>query len=335
MKILTEYIAQIEFSAMQMHQNMIVFPILHAKISSIEYITLKEALEKGDLYIKEVDEEGSVPELKVINKGDIPVLMLDGEELVGAKQNRVLNTSILLKEKSETVIPVSCTESGRWSFKSEHFKDSGVVMSASARRAKNYSVSESLLKEKSFRSNQGRVWEEIDVLAMKAEVHSSTSAMKDVFEKRKKEIDEYVNNFKIVPHQRGLFVMINGEVVGFDILSSEDAYSKLHQKLVKSYSMEAWLSKKESKGKLSIDKEKIRNKAQSFLNKIRDVTWKRFESVGYGWDYRYKGKDTVGSVLLYNEDVIHMSFFRIPEEEYDVNMKDSRTRMMNRYGLIM
>ena len=37
---------------------------------------------------------GSVPELKVINKAEIPILLLDGEELVGAKQNRVLNTTM-------------------------------------------------------------------------------------------------------------------------------------------------------------------------------------------------------------------------------------------------
>ena len=36
--------------------------------------------------------------------------MLAGEEPVGAKQNRILNTTILLKKHSETTIPVSCTK---------------------------------------------------------------------------------------------------------------------------------------------------------------------------------------------------------------------------------
>ena len=43
--------------------------------------------------ITEVSEGGSVPELRVVNKGDARILVLDGEELRGAKQNRVLNTT--------------------------------------------------------------------------------------------------------------------------------------------------------------------------------------------------------------------------------------------------
>jgi hypothetical protein len=43
----------------------------------------------------EVNETGSVPELKVINRSPEMVLLLDGEELVGAKQNRIVNITIL------------------------------------------------------------------------------------------------------------------------------------------------------------------------------------------------------------------------------------------------
>ena len=42
--------------------------------------------------VEEVSEGGSVPNLFVENKGDIRVLFLEGEQLIGAKQNRVLNS---------------------------------------------------------------------------------------------------------------------------------------------------------------------------------------------------------------------------------------------------
>ena len=117
------------------------------------------------LTVTEVTEGGTVPELKVINRGEKPVLLLDGEELSGAKQNRVLNTTILLKEKSETVIPVSCTEHGRWSYRSSHFEESGHIMSAKLRRVKNASVHENLKAVHAFRSDQGAVWDEIAIQA--------------------------------------------------------------------------------------------------------------------------------------------------------------------------
>jgi len=63
-----------------------------------EYLMLSEALQQGLLRVTEVSEGGAVPELKVTNEDGFPVLLIDGEELAGAKQNRVPNTSILIKE---------------------------------------------------------------------------------------------------------------------------------------------------------------------------------------------------------------------------------------------
>ena len=56
-----------------------------------------------------------MPELVVENPLDERVLLYDGEELVGAKQNRILNVSVLVEAKSTLTIPVSCVEQGRWS----------------------------------------------------------------------------------------------------------------------------------------------------------------------------------------------------------------------------
>jgi hypothetical protein len=49
-----------------------------------------------------------VPELKLVNLSPSKILILDGEELKGAKQNRIVNATFLIGPKSEVVIPVSC-----------------------------------------------------------------------------------------------------------------------------------------------------------------------------------------------------------------------------------
>jgi hypothetical protein len=64
-------------------------------------------LSTGNLVISEISAAGPVAELMVVNRVNNPVLLMDGEKLAGAKQNRVLNTSILLeklpKPKSRSV----------------------------------------------------------------------------------------------------------------------------------------------------------------------------------------------------------------------------------------
>ena len=127
-EIIKDYLNQFQIGAEQSYKNLAVFPVLSDYVVPFDYLTLDEALFEDLIEVVEIDEGGSVPELKVINKAKVSVLLLDGEELVGAKQNRVVNTTILLKKESETVIPVSCTEEGRWSYVSEEFADSLVAM---------------------------------------------------------------------------------------------------------------------------------------------------------------------------------------------------------------
>jgi len=90
-----------------------VLLVFTRKAGNIKYLTLKEAMDKNLLEITELDDSGAVPELRVKNHAEIPVLILDDEELKCAKQNRIVNISILLKENFETIIPVSCVETGK------------------------------------------------------------------------------------------------------------------------------------------------------------------------------------------------------------------------------
>ena len=96
----------------QVYRNIVIFPMTGTIEGDLDYLTLGEALESRLLTVTEVTAGGSVPELKVTNSADKPVLLLDGEELAGAKQNRVLNTTVLVPAKQSVVIPVSCTEQG-------------------------------------------------------------------------------------------------------------------------------------------------------------------------------------------------------------------------------
>src|SRR5687768_5785389 len=95
------------------HRGVVVTPLFPRTDPRAHYLALEDALERG-LRIEEVDASGSVPELRVVNPLSEQVLLYDGEELVGAKQNRILNVSVLVGGKTELPIPVSCVEEGRW-----------------------------------------------------------------------------------------------------------------------------------------------------------------------------------------------------------------------------
>lgn len=96
------------------YRNLTLTPVLaRGPLLAIEPKSLEEGLAGGTVKVTEVSAAGHVPELRVKNSGATPVLILDGEELVGAKQNRIVNVTVLVPPHSEIVIPVSCIEAGR------------------------------------------------------------------------------------------------------------------------------------------------------------------------------------------------------------------------------
>ena len=84
----------------QVYQNLTIFPLLAPNGIEPEYLTLEQALDQNLIKITELDNEGSVPELQLSNLGKKTVLIIEGEELVGAKQNRIVNSSFLIAGKT-------------------------------------------------------------------------------------------------------------------------------------------------------------------------------------------------------------------------------------------
>ncbi len=146
-----------------------------------------------------------------------------------------------------------------------------------------------------------------DYLSERAQAHSATGAMRHIYQSRAKDLEKYLETFKYLPHQKGLYVIINGETVGFDVLSLEKAYQALHPKLVKSYAMDAILADKQ-KSKISSS-----GKTKAFIEKARRSKERKYKSVGQGTDHRFEGKAILGSTLLYRRKVIHMAFFKAAE----------------------
>ncbi len=301
--VIREKLQHIRLGEVQQFRNVSIYPLFMDIKVVVAHLVLKEALENNLVVIREVDEGGHVPELVVVNNADKTLLILDGEELFGAKQNRVLNTTVLLRKKSSTIIPVSCTEHGRWHYESKTFKDSGFIMSPRIRGVKNRSVQVSLRTSGDYRSDQGAVWDGIHDQAVHASVASPTGAMRDIHEARKADLGNYEQHFPCLDGQRGVLVAIGDYIVGMDMISHVSSYALLHSKLVKSYLMDAILLETE------VSKTMDQAKAQQFIDDITECGVSRYKSVGHGWDLRYESSKVFGSALEYRNGMVHMAFF--------------------------
>ena len=221
-------LAAIELGPVQQFGELAVLPIVTAAKPLFAYVSLGEALGAGTLVIGEVSEGGSVPQLTVANSGGAPVLLVDGEELVGAKQNRVLNASTMVPAKSSLVLPVSCTEVGRWRHVSRVFADSGVVAAQSVRRKKSLSVQRGLEHGMLFRSDQGEVWDDIEKLQARSGTSSATGAMRDAFAAHERTLEECVASIPLLDGQVGMVALFGDKVVGLDLVSRPEVYAALH-----------------------------------------------------------------------------------------------------------
>ena len=161
MQVISDRLEQIKVGTKITFRNLTIFPLLNGGGRQPDYLTLDEALAQQSAKVTEVSEGGSVPELKFVNKSDRSVLLLDGEELIGAKQNRILNLTILVPAKQSLVIPVSCVEQGRWSYQSAEFSSAPRTHYATGRAMKMSQVTNSLDTKGERYSDQSTLWTDI------------------------------------------------------------------------------------------------------------------------------------------------------------------------------
>ncbi|MCX7894092.1 MAG: hypothetical protein N2544_17210 [Burkholderiales bacterium] len=311
MNPIQETLSALTPGAAQSFRNMTFVPLFAAAGEGEPgYLTLDEALARQVARVTEVSERGSVPELRFVNEAEAPVLLVDGEELVGAKQNRVLNVTILVGGKKEVVIPVSCVEQGRWSYKSKHFAAARRTLFAKARAKKMARVSESLRTTGTYRSHQGEIWEDVAAKLHSMKVESPSFAMADAYAANDASIADYVGAFKPAPGQVGAAFAVNGELVGMELFDSAKTFAKVMDKIVSSYAMDAIEPAPPAEAPLPVE-EAVRR----FIADMQAAATREYEAAGEGKDVRLSGDGLAGGALVAGERVVHLAAFRVPQED--------------------
>jgi hypothetical protein len=302
---ISSYLAGLQLGEHQAHENLTVIPLIAGSDAPIEYLTLDEALKSKELEIREVSEGGSVQNLRVTNRSDTKVLILDGEELVGAKQNRISNASFIIPEQSEKVIPVSCIEEGRWKYSSRSLNSTDSMFAARGRRSKLQSTTSFLRVRREFKSDQSKVWDSVKGYLGRGGTKSSTDSFVDYHEQKRGDLDSFVASFKVEPDQVGVVVRINDQLQGLDSFGKKSTWERVFPKLVRSYAMDAIVRTEVE----PIAGPAARMSPAEFIKALGEAPSQSFESVGAGDDYRIETDSLIGAALVLDQNLLHLTAF--------------------------
>ena len=199
---------------------------------------LEEGIEAGTAKVVELGDGARVGQVEVTYSGPGLLLLVDGEELVGAKQNRVFNASFLVPVGPPVVVPVSCVEQGRWRHKSARFGSSSRTLSSKARRKKLARLSKSVVTSGRYDADQSAVWSDVDEYINESGVCSATMAFSEAAESRSAGLEQRLERLAPQSGQRGLAAVHDGQVIALDLFGSPALFERAWRKVVRGLLLE-------------------------------------------------------------------------------------------------
>jgi hypothetical protein len=302
-EILAQSLHGIEIGDRISHGLLHVFPLCGGKQEEGDIFLLEDGLRAGTLRIEELHEAGCAPGLRVVNEGDLRVLILEGDELIGAGQHRVANSSVLINAGSELTLPVSCAERGRWSYRSRAFSPVTSRPHLTLRRLTTRSVHYSLRSGRDQRSDQRTVWRDLDHVARRYRTALPAHAWRasrshhperlDTFEKLARELPEGTS---------GVVVAIGERLALLEILAGPCTFARVFRQLLSGYAFES----------VGLDRpygtpevQDVRN----FIQTAADIAHREHLAVGAGRDLRFEGDGISGYALIGESGVLHAAAF--------------------------
>jgi len=284
------------------YRNLTLFPLFPKNGTHADYLFLRNAIESDLAVVEEVSTQGRVNELTIHNRGSKPILIPEGEILIGAKQNRVVNVSILVASTSSLRIPVSCVERGRWRNTSKHFKSSHYAH-PKLRSKKLQSVMECRLGSGAAYSDQGAVWEEVSKHLHANQVHSQTESLTDSYESPPPPLQDYRDRISVPPDASGVLIATGDRITGMDCFDSSVSFQQYWDRLSESYFMDAIHESEQPACPAET--------ARGFLGLLQDSIVPCHPSIGLGNELIVQDKSYTGAGVWYSGSLCHLSAFSI------------------------
>jgi hypothetical protein len=281
-----------------------VFP-LFGRMVELKFLSFSRGRQHG-VVLREMDGGASVNDLVVRNTAEVPVLLYEGEEVLGAQQNRTFDVSVLVPAVEERRVPVSCVEAGRWDGRrhGEEFRSSPQAAYPELRHAKNRHVRERVAAGMAPRAEQGQVWADVAYKSARHGVRSPTGAMHDVYEARRSRLGDLTGAVRRRDGQLGALVSIGGRFVVLDWVGRDDVFADLFGPLVQGYALDALEANDASAPSLE--------DAQGFVDLILGTDAAGARSIGLGLDLRFAADGVAGCGLATDGELVQLTAF--PED---------------------
>jgi hypothetical protein len=260
----------------------------------------RQAVESGLLEIVERG-QGVVQELLAWNKGDAPVAVLEGDTLVGCKQNRVVAHSVIVAPGTSVVVPVGCMEHGRWHHESRTFSVGDVKMAPHVRRHTVADVKQATLSGHGPTLNQGRLWQDVERELEATGAFSSTSDYYRVVEQEGERARERARGLEPRPGQVGALVLADGILVGLEASGHHRLWGRLSEPTLASYLMGM------HRGGASLGAE--RASAADWLSRVQEAQVLARPGLGIGVDLDVRGRSLSGVGLALDSFTVHVAVF--------------------------
>lgn len=212
-----------------------LWPLFVSNGHTPHYDLLTTALSAGTARVSELNEQGQVPSLRVENLGTRPLLIPEGEILVGAKQNRVVNATVMVAADLSIELAVSCVERGRWRYQSAYFTSSG-HMPPHLRSAKLTAMREQKRRPGAPHS-QHVVWDRIDAALHAQQIDAPTSSLTEMHEAHRSRLDALRQSLQLPDRAAGLLATMHGRVIGLDLFDCPRTFAAYRDRLLDSYAM--------------------------------------------------------------------------------------------------
>lgn len=287
--------------------NLAIVQFTVEPVATLPFKPAVPELQTGGLVVTEATGEGIVGTLIAVNNTESFLLLTDADVLTGAKQNRVLNRSVLLKPMSKTSLDVSCVERRRWHYTSGNFDNSRNVADPDLRREKA-SSSASGLRADGFEMNdtQMRVWSHVRLKMEETNFASNTESYSDLQEFRMNEMRREFPECEPDKEANGMAVFMDSKVLCADIFGNQEVYRYYFPMLRDS----AFRMAKTGKKQKSPDMHEAYYKVAEALDNFETAARHPEESYpGAGTSKIAESQDLLGFELTMENQVIHSVFF--------------------------